>query len=143
MNQSELSESKQYTTHQLVKLIGRSRQIIGGYLKSVGIRPVGRIGHQNAYDEDTYQKLKEHFSSTKRKSTKLSKPKSSVSKVNNKLGRGFKYGVPSTMMNVPVDIAPVLQTFLDEANPEQRQSFFETNVKNEIKRILLGKVDKL
>lgn len=140
------NQSKQYTTNQLVELIGVSRQTINKFIKRNNLAPVGKLGKQNAFSEDTYNQLKQHYSSNSKtvKATKKHASKHKLpAKVTNSGGRGYKYGVPATMMNVPDDIAQILQAYLDEANPEQRQSFFETNVKKEIKRILTDKINKL
>lgn len=140
------SQSKQYTTNQLVELIGVSRQTINKFIKHNNLLPIGKIGKQNAFDENTFNQLKQHYSS-KPKATNATKKNAveheSSEKATSNAGRNYKYGVPTTTMSVPVDIASVLQTFLDEANSEQRQKFFDFNVKKEIKRILLDKVDKL
>lgn len=142
------NQSKQYTTNQLVELIGVSRQTINKFIKHNNLSPIGKIGKQNAFGENTFNQLKQHYSNksktpnaTKKHVTERKSSTESTSKSN--AGRGYKYKVPATSMSVPVDIASILQTYLDEANPEQRKSFFEVNVKKEIKRILLDKVDKL
>lgn len=140
------NQPKQYTTSQLVESIGVSRQTINKFIKRNNLSPIGKIGKQNAFDESTFNQLKQHYSS-KSKVTNTTKKhvteRKAPAKATGKGGRNFKYGVPSTMMNVPDDIAKTLQAYLNEANPEQRKSFFEVNVKKEIKRILLDKVDKL
>lgn len=140
------NKSKQYTTNQLVELIGVSRQTINKFIKRNNIVSIGKIGKQNAFSEDTYNQLKQHYSSKSKavKATKKHVSKRKLpAKVTNSGGRGYKYGVPTTLMSVPDDIVQILQAYLDEANPEQRQKFFDSNVKKEIKRILTDKINKL
>lgn len=140
------NQFKQYTTNQLVELIGVSRQTINKFIKHNNLAPVGKIGKQNAFSENTFNQLKQHYSGKQKATNAIKKhvvEREASAEVAGKGGRNFKYGVPATMMNVPDDIAQILQAYLDEANPEQRQKFFEVNVKKEIKRILLDKINKL
>lgn len=137
------NKPKQYTTKQLVESIGVSRQAISNFVKRNNLSPIGKSGSKNVFSEDTYNQLKQYYSSKAKATKKRSSKRKVPSKVTNSGGRNYKYGVPSTMMNVPNDIAPILKKYLDEANPEQRQKFFDSNVKKEIKRILTDKINKL